>query len=324
MTRTLGVIALMSIVSVLIVSDADRVDAQTRHPQRHAARPTPRATANETLAIQVLLDRANFSVGQIDGATGASTNKAMSAFAHARNLPSIADRAALLDALGRGTVDPLTTYEITDSDAAGPFTKVIPKDLMEQAELPALDYTSVLEEIGERFHASPALLKRLNPGVAFRAGARIRVPNIDTSTEPQAAGDVTVTVSESASSLRVTDASGQILVFAPVTSGSVHDPLPLGRWMVTSVLQNPTFNYNPDLFWDANPAHTKAEIPAGPNGPVGVVWIGLNKEHYGIHGTPEPSLIGRTQSHGCVRLTNWDATRLASLVKKGTPVVFEE
>jgi lipoprotein-anchoring transpeptidase ErfK/SrfK len=109
-----------------------------------------------------------------------------------------------------------------------------------------------------------------------------------------------------------------------VTSGSEHDSLPIGNWTVTSVLRNPTFNYNPELFWDADPANTKAKIPAGPNNPVGVVWIDINKPHYGIHGTPEPGMIGHSASHGCVRLTNWDAAKLAGLVTKGTPVVFEE
>src|SRR4029079_6290695 len=102
------------------------------------------------------------------------------------------------------------------------------------------------------------------------------------------------------------------------------DPLPLGTWKVTGVQNNPPFNYNPDLFWDADAKQTKAKLPPGPNNPVGVGWIGLDKEHYGIHGTPEPSLIGKTTSHGCVRLTNWDAARLASLVKKGTPIIFEK
>jgi lipoprotein-anchoring transpeptidase ErfK/SrfK len=121
----------------------------------------------------------------------------------------------------------------------------------------------------------------------------------------------------------VYDQKGQIVFHAPVTSGSEHDSLPLGTWTVTSVLRNPTFNYDPDLFWDAAPANAKAKIRAGPNNPVGVVWIDINKPHYGIHGTPEPGRIGYTASHGCVRLTNWDAARLAGLVTKGTPVVFE-
>jgi len=111
---------------------------------------------------------------------------------------------------------------------------------------------------------------------------------------------------------------------APVTSGSEHDPLPIGAWTVTSVVRNPTFNYNPDLFWDADPAHAKAKIPPGPNGPVGVVWIDISKPHYGIHGTPEPGTVGHTSSHGCVRLTNWDALKLAAMVGKGTKVEFVE
>ncbi len=105
--------------------------------------------------------------------------------------------------------------------------------------------------------------------------------------------------------------------------GSKHDPLPLGNWGITGVAKNPPFNYNPDLFWDAKKGDTKAKLPPGPNGPVGVVWIDLTKEHYGIHGTPAPETIGRAESHGCVRLTNWDAARLAQMVSASTKVVFQ-
>jgi lipoprotein-anchoring transpeptidase ErfK/SrfK len=134
--------------------------------------------------------------------------------------------------------------------------------------------------------------------------------------------DVVVTVSQSASALTVGDGSGKLIMYAPVTIGSTHDPLPIGEWKVNAILLNPTFRYNPDLFWDADPTHTKAIIKPGPNNPVGLVWIDLSKEHYGIHGTPEPEAIGRSQSHGCVRLTNWDALKLAGLVKPGTQVIF--
>jgi lipoprotein-anchoring transpeptidase ErfK/SrfK len=133
-----------------------------------------------------------------------------------------------------------------------------------------------------------------------------------------------VVVSKTTSALTAYDQHGTIIFHAPVTSGSEHDSLPLGKWAVTSVVRNPTFLYNPDLFWDADPANAKATVPAGPNNPVGVVWIDINKPHYGIHGTPEPAEIGHSASHGCVRLTNWDAARVASLVTKGTLVVFEE
>jgi lipoprotein-anchoring transpeptidase ErfK/SrfK len=135
---------------------------------------------------------------------------------------------------------------------------------------------------------------------------------------------ISVSVSKRTSVLTVTDGAGKVLMHAPVTSGSQHDPLPLGSWTVTAVARNPSFNYNPDLFWDADPAHAKAKLPPGPNGPVGVVWIDISKPHYGIHGTPEPSTVGHTTSHGCVRLTNWDALRLAALVGKGTKVEFTE
>jgi lipoprotein-anchoring transpeptidase ErfK/SrfK len=131
-----------------------------------------------------------------------------------------------------------------------------------------------------------------------------------------------VTVSKSASALTVTDTAGQVLMYAPVTTGSEHDPLPVGEWKVNGVQFQPKFRYNPELFWDADPTHTKAMLPPGPNNPVGLVWIDISKEHYGLHGTPEPSTIGRTESHGCVRLTNWDALKLAGLVKPGTRVIF--
>jgi lipoprotein-anchoring transpeptidase ErfK/SrfK len=131
-------------------------------------------------------------------------------------------------------------------------------------------------------------------------------------------------VSKKASVLIVYDQQDQILFYAPVTSGSEHDPLPIGNWIVTSVVRNPVYHYNPDLFWDADSTNAKEKIAAGPNNPVGVVWIGINVPHYGIHGTPDPGMIGHSESHGCVRLTNWDAMRVANLVKNGTPVVFEE
>jgi lipoprotein-anchoring transpeptidase ErfK/SrfK len=131
-----------------------------------------------------------------------------------------------------------------------------------------------------------------------------------------------VTVAKATKSLTVTDADGKVVFYAPVTTGSEHDPLPIGEWKVNGVQMRPTFRYNPALFWDADPAHAKAVIPPGPNNPVGLVWIDISKEHYGLHGTPEPATIGRTESHGCVRLTNWDALKVAAMVKPGTRLVF--
>lgn len=284
-------------------------------------------TVSPALALQVALDRAGFSPGAIDGQMGSNTKKALAVYRQARGA-------------GPAAVEPLTQYEITQGDVAGPFVGDIPDDLVEQSKLPALGYRSVLEMLAERFHATPALLQRLNPGATFAAGERIVVPNVQPmvipptpearqthaqkTAEAAAKPDVVVTVSKAGSFLTVTDPAGQIVMYAPVTSGSEKDPLPIGEWTVNGIALNPEFRYNPDLFWDADPSHTSAVIPPGPNNPVGLVWIDISKEHYGLHGTPEPSTIRRTQSHGCVRLTNWDALRLASMVKPGTRVLFTE
>jgi lipoprotein-anchoring transpeptidase ErfK/SrfK len=198
--------------------------------------------------------------------------------------------------------------------------------MMEKAKLTRLDYSSMVEMLGERFHASPALLRTLNPGATFSSGEQITVPNVQvvSGAESKPLDGIVVRVSKSNSTLTVKDRDGATLMHAPVTSGSEHDPLPIGDWTITAVVRHPTFNYNPDLFWDAEPAHAKAKIPAGPNGPVGVIWIDINKPHYGLHGTPEPNTVGHTSSHGCVRLTNWDALKLAAMVGKGTKVEFVE
>ncbi|MFZ2001128.1 MAG: L,D-transpeptidase, partial [Candidatus Sulfotelmatobacter sp.] len=223
-------------------------------------------------------------------------------------------------------VKPIVSYTITAEDVAGPFNKTIPEDATEQSKLPGLYYTSVLEELAGKFHSAQALLKRLNPRARFIAGEHIRVPNVlgaEQATRAQT-GAVKIVVSKKASVLMVYDREGQVIFYAPVTSGSEHDPLPFGNWVITDVVRNPTYNYNPALFWDGDQANPKVKIAAGPNNPVGVVWMGINVPHYGIHGTPEAGEIGHSASHGCVRMTNWDATRVADLVRDGTPVVFEE
>jgi lipoprotein-anchoring transpeptidase ErfK/SrfK len=345
--------AFLSLVALILALAAPGVVSAAAAQQPDAATPPRGAAISSQLELQILLDRAGFSPGEIDGIGGANTNRALAAFRRARNLEGASD-AAVRAALEADGSELITSYTISAEDAAGPFATEIPADMMEQAKLPALAYMSVLEMIGERTHTSPRLLQQLNPGITFAAGDQIRVPNVErvttatdgaaakpTAASPTAAkptppatsaaakttpagpAGARVVVSRGGSGLTVYDADARIIFFAPVTSGSEHDPLPLGTWTVTAVARNPTFNYNPALFWDADPAHAKVKLPAGPNGPVGTVWIDLSKPHYGIHGTPEPRRVGHAASHGCVRLTNWDAETVARLVRKGTVVIFE-
>jgi lipoprotein-anchoring transpeptidase ErfK/SrfK len=283
------------------------------------AQQTPAAPQHDMLAVQVLIDRAGFSPGEIDGRGGSNTDKAIDAYQ--RTTGSRVDERVVA-----APEPPTIKYTITAEDAATPLVRSIPRDMVAKARLKRLGYTSLLEMLAERFHASPALLKRLNPRMRLGAGQVIVVPNVNvvSADEGKPLPGAVVHVSKMFSTLWVTDSAGKTIMHAPVTSGSEHDPLPIGSWTVTAVSRNPSFNYNPDLFWDANPKHGKAKIPPGPNNPVGLVWIDISKEHYGIHGTPEPSTISRTESHGCVRLTNWDALRLAALVGKGTQVEFVE
>jgi lipoprotein-anchoring transpeptidase ErfK/SrfK len=327
---------------VILLASALSLVAGTKHPRAKPApsKPAPSygaAAVNDpqnredvgpdkagsaVVRAQILLDRAHFSPGEIDGRWGDNLRTAIVGYQAARKLrPSGVVDQDTWQALNSDTVPALVPYTIAEQDVAGPFEK-IPADMMAQAKLKALGYQSPQEALGERFHVNPKLLEQLNPGKDLtKAGEQILVPNV--AREAVLPAD-RVVVSKSRGTVSALTNDGTLLAQYPATMGSEHDPLPIGEWRINGVQQNPVFHYNPELFWDAKPEHAKATIPKGPNNPVGVVWIALSKEHYGIHGSPEPGKIGHTESHGCIRLTNWDAEELSKMVKPGVPATLQE
>lgn len=281
------------------------------------------AEPHSVLRAQVLLDRAHFSPGEIDGRAGTNFAKALAGFQRNRGLDDDGRLGTLSwEQLEHDAAPTLASYTLLDTDISGPYV-ALPTDLVERSALPALGFASLAEALGERFHASPKLLASLNPGKSLaEAGQVIAVPNVlDAPALPPA---TQVIVDRSDRVLLLTSADGTVIAQLPASTGSLHDPLPVGVWKVDSVAVNPIYYYDPDLFWDADPAHAKATLPAGPNNPVGVVWIDLSKEHYGIHGTPEPARVGKSESHGCIRVTNWSALALSEVVKPDMPVLLRE
>ena len=306
---------------------------------------TPISEELDMLQIQVALDRIGFSPGVIDGKAGQSLTLAIGEFQKANQLKQSGE----MDSATRGAISkflvPATRFvRIPAGFAKGPYISNFPDKAEEQVKLPSLAYRNILEALAERFHTTPETLMALNSDKTnYAAENIIRVPNIAdvaitplkndergwtatlkklgvASDQPQVDR---IVVDKSDGILRAYGSGDKMIASFPATMGSKHDPLPLGTWSIKGVARNPEFHYNPELFWDVNDAKDKLLLPPGPNGPVGVVWIDLSKPHYGIHGTSEPQTIGRAESHGCVRLTNWDAAKVGGMVKPGVKVIFQ-
>lgn len=277
------------------------------------------------LRLQVLLDRQGVSPGVIDSYLGDNVRKALSAYARREGLPE-ADPLApeTVSALLEDDPEPvLVTYAITREDVAGPFAETIPEDYAALAEMDRISYRGPQEMLAERFHMDIDLLAALNPDADFtRAGTEILVARPGAPVEE--AEIARIVVDRSLRAVRVLDAEENLLVFYPATIGSAETPSPSGTHEIVAVATDPAYYYRPDVNFRQGDLDEPLEIPPGPNNPVGTVWIDLSEPTYGIHGTPTPAEIDKVYSHGCVRLTNWDAEELAGLVETGIPVAFVE
>ncbi len=273
------------------------------------------------IRLEILLDRAHFSPGVIDGKDGANLHLAMTSYAAANGLPADATPAALTDKLvAADDATTVTRYTITDADVAGPFVEKLPTDFADLAKLDSPAYSGPVEELAERFHMDDALLKALNPGADFmKAGTEITVAAVG---KTKLAPVTRIEVDKTAQAVKAFGKDGKLLAVYPATVGSQERPAPDGTYKVRTVAAKATYTFDPKRLTFGDPGLGKLTINAGPNNPVGTTWIALTKPTYGIHGSPDPRLIGKRASHGCIRLTNWDVEQLAAAVKAGAVVAF--
>ena len=324
--------ASLALVLVAVFAASPALSAELSPDAINSAEPSKKSLSKDKatpggVRLQVLLDRAHFSPGEIDGKFGENAKKALRAYAEAQQFPSADGLTEEAWKALRADERPVTSdYTISEKDVAGPFLHRLPskmENMKDMKDIPKLGYTSPREAIAEKFHMSEELLATLNPGKKFdRAGESIVVVDTGAGENGESAKAERVEVDKTRQTVKLFDKSNVLIGFYPATVGSEEKPSPSGSLKVTEISRNPTYRYNPDYHFKGVHSDKPFTIKPGPNNPVGTVWISLSAEGYGIHGTPQPGKVSKAESHGCIRLTNWDAERVAGRVSKGTPVEF--
>jgi lipoprotein-anchoring transpeptidase ErfK/SrfK len=279
------------------------------------------------LKTQVYLDRAHFSVGALDGRWGRNSAIAVWWYQRARGLEATGAvdeptfRRLAAESQGAPAV---VQHAVTADDVKGPFTD-IPDEMYDKAKLQCLCYSSIGEKLAERFHTTQELLEALNPDVKMgelQAGATLNVPNVREELTQDRPDIARAVVSVAGNSFIGYDAAGNVNFYAPTTLGNKYDPSPRETVTVKKIVHDPHFHYQPTLFAEVPDDEPEANLNPGPNSPVGVVWIALSKRHFGVHGTSDPDSIGYASSHGCIRLTNWDAKEVAHRISENVQIEF--
>jgi lipoprotein-anchoring transpeptidase ErfK/SrfK len=324
-------------VAALALTVAGAAPVSARHGPRHAGTPgivaaieraactgaaAPRTGSAVVLKAEVLLDQLALSPGVIDGKDGDNLGKAIAAFQLSRGLKTSSrlDRETFDKLCQSANAPAVIAYTVTDDDGRGPF-RDIPATLEGMARLDSLSYRRAAELLAEKFHTTEATIRLLNPGKAVdRAGTVLTVPNV--ADERPTGQAVRIEADKSAGAVRVLGRHDELLAFYPASIGSTEKPAPSGTFHVLRVVRDPTYHYDPKFRFKGVRTDKELVIAPGPNNPVGLVWIGISKATYGLHGTSHPDTVGKTGSHGCVRMTNWDALDLARRVRAGTPVAF--